>query len=240
MIRVENLVKKFKDLTAVSEANFTARDGEITTLLGANGSGKSTTMRAIAGVIKVNSGSAYVDDIQVSKSPVKARRRLGIFPDQFGLYRRLKAREEIAYFAGFHGLKGRQLNTAMDEIVSLLSMEDIIDRFTEGFSQGQRMKVALARTLIHNPQNLMLDEPARGLDVMNIRLLRRILQDRKENGHCILMSSHVMAEVHELSDRVVIINQGKIIADATPDALVARTDTDTLEDAFVSLINQAG
>ncbi len=240
MIKVEKLVKKFPNVTAVDNASFVARDGEITTLLGANGSGKSTTMRAIAGVIKVDDGSAHVDDVHVGKSPNKARRRLGVFPDQFGLYRRLKAREEIAYFAGFHGLKGQKLNDAMDEVVSILNMEDIIDRYTEGFSQGQRMKVALARTLIHKPQNLMLDEPARGLDVMNIRLLRSILQDRRNNGQCILMSSHVMAEVHELSDRVVVIHQGNIIADSTPGALISQTGADSLENAFVSLINEAG
>ncbi len=237
MIRVENLFKSFKDVKAVNDVTFTARDGEITTLLGANGSGKSTTMRAISGVIKVNGGAAYVNDIHVAKTPVKARKQLGVFPDQFGLYRRLSAREEIAYFAGFHGIKGASLNKAIDDVVALLNMEDIIDRKTEGFSQGQRMKIALARALIHNPKNLMLDEPARGLDVMNIRLLRQILQERRNAGHCILMSSHVMAEVHELSDRVVIIDHGAIIADATPDALVAQTGTASLEDAFVALIS---
>ena len=237
MIRVENLEKNFGKVKAVGDATFTARDGEITTLLGANGSGKSTTMRAISGLIKVDSGRAYVDDVHVAQKPVAARKRLGIFPDQFGLYPRLSAREEIAYFAGFHGLTGRRFRKALDEIVSLLNMDDIIDRRTKGFSQGQRMKVALARTLIHDPQNLMLDEPARGLDVINIRLLRKILLDRKNAGRAVLMSSHVMAEVHELSDRVVIISGGRVVADGSPDDVIAQTGATNLEDAFVSLIS---
>ncbi|MEO1151031.1 MAG: ATP-binding cassette domain-containing protein [Pseudomonadota bacterium] len=236
MIEVNAVQKAFGKVQAVSDATFTAGDGQITTILGANGSGKSTTMRAIAGLIEVDGGEARVDSIHVAKDKIAARKRLGIFPDQFGLYPRLTAREEIRYFAGFHGLSGRRLREALDELVPLLGMEDIIDRRTTGFSQGQRMKVALARTLVHNPQNLMMDEPTRGLDVMNIRLLRKILQDRRDAGHCILLTSHVMAEVHDLSDRVVVINQGRVVADATPDELVATTGQASLEDAFVSLI----
>jgi len=237
MISVENIEKNYDKVRAVDNASFTANDGEITTLLGANGSGKSTTMRAIAGLIKVDNGRAIVDDIHVEKHTVKARKRLGIFPDQFGLYPRLTAREEIAYFAGFHNLTGRAFRNALDEIVTLLSMEDIIDRRTKGFSQGQRMKVALARTLIHDPQNLMLDEPTRGLDVVNIRLLRKILLERKNAGRAILLTSHVMAEVQELSDRVVIINSGSVVADASPLDVIAQTGANNLEDAFVKLIS---
>ncbi len=240
MIEVQDIEKNYGKVRAVDRASFLARDGEITTLLGANGSGKSTTMRAIAGLISVDGGRALVNNIHVAAKPVAARRTLGVFPDQFGLYPRLTAREEIAYFAGFHGLSGRRFAKALDEIVPLLGMEDIINRRTTGFSQGQRMKVALARTLIHDPQNLMLDEPARGLDVVNIRLLRRILLDRKEAGRCVLLSSHVMAEVHELSDRVVIINKGKVIAEGAPDDLVAQTGTTSLEEAFITLIGQEG
>ena len=238
MIEIENIRKSFGKVQAVDDATFTAHDGEITTLLGANGSGKSTTMRAISGLIEVDSGKAMVDEIHVARKPIAARKKLGVFPDQFGLYPRLTAKEEITYFARFHGLTGRRFRKALDEVVALLNMEDIIDRRTTGFSQGQRMKVALARTLIHDPQNLMLDEPARGLDVMNIRLLRKILLDRRDAGRCVLMSSHVMAEVHELSDRVIIIDAGKVIADAPPDALIADTGASSLEDAFVTLINQ--
>ncbi|MEO0675311.1 MAG: ATP-binding cassette domain-containing protein [Pseudomonadota bacterium] len=236
MIEVKAVEKAFGKVQAVSDATFTAHDGQITTILGANGSGKSTTMRAIAGLIEIDGGEARVDDIVVARDKIAARKRLGIFPDQFGLYPRLTAREEIRYFAGFHGLGGRRLRKALDVLVPLLGMEDIIDRRTTGFSQGQRMKVALARTLVHNPQNLMMDEPTRGLDVINIRLLRKILQERRDAGHCVLLTSHVMAEVHELSDRVVVINKGRVVADATPADLIATTGAASLEDAFVSLI----
>jgi len=237
VIKIDHLKKSFGKVIAVNDASFTAQDGAVTTLLGANGSGKSTTMRAISGLITADSGATFVDDISVAQKPIEARKRLGIFPDQFGLYPRLTAKEEITYFAGFHGLRGKQLRSALEEIVSLLSMEDIIDRRTEGFSQGQRMKVALARTLIHNPHNLMLDEPTRGLDVSNIRLLRKIIQERRDRGDCILLTSHVMAEVQELSDRVVVINAGKIVADETPEGLITKTGKSNLEDAFVSLIS---
>lgn len=236
MIIIENLVKTFGDVVAVNDASFTARDTEITTLLGANGSGKSTLMRAIAGLLEPDAGRVIVDKIHVAEKTLDARKKIGLFPDQFGLYPRLTAREHLEYYAKFHGLSGRALNDGIDEISSLLSMGDILNRRTEGFSQGQRMKVALGRTLIHKPKNLILDEPTRGLDVMNIRLLRNVLKSLRDQGRCILLSSHVMAEVQELSDRVVIINKGEITADGTPKTLIDEMNASDLEDAFIKSI----
>lgn len=239
MINVENIAKNFGDVVAVRDVSFTAKDGAITTLLGANGSGKSTTLRTVAALLMPDAGRCLVDGICVQDDALKAQERLGIFPDQFGLYVRLTAREHLQYFAEIHGLTGKQLHTAIDEVVATLRMDDILDRRTEGFSQGQRMKVALARAIVHKPQNIVLDEPTRGLDVMSIRLLRQILFDLKEAGHCVLLSSHVMAEVEILSDHVVMIADGKVCADGTPDALVAQAGEENLEEAFVSLTARA-
>ncbi|NVJ98311.1 MAG: ATP-binding cassette domain-containing protein [Alphaproteobacteria bacterium] len=235
MIIVEKIAKNFGEVVAVQDVGFTAEDGMITTLLGANGSGKSTTLRTVAALLKPDQGQVTVDGICVQKDPLKAQERLGIFPDQFGLYTRLTAREHLEYYAQIHGLTGTALKHAIDEVVSLLHMEDILDRRTEGFSQGQRMKVALARAIVHKPQNIVLDEPTRGLDVMSIRMLRQILLELKSAGHCVLLSSHVMAEVEILSDHVVMIAGGVVCADGTPAELVEAAKQPNLEEAFVAL-----
>lgn len=235
MIEVSGLTKHYGKVTAVEDVSFTAADDAITTLLGANGSGKSTTLRCICGLVTPESGDAVIDGNPISRSPKRALRRLGVFPDQFGLYPRMTAREHLVYFARFHGLAGTALDQAVDRVTALLRMEDFIHRRTDGFSQGQRMKVALARAMIHQPPNLILDEPTRGLDVMSIRLLRETLKELKRQGCCILLSSHVMAEVQELSDLVVALSAGRVAATGAPDELVARTGQANLEDAFVSI-----
>ena len=237
MILAESLCKSFGAVRAVDQASFAAEDGKITTLLGGNGSGKSTTMRAIVGLVRPDAGRAVVDGIDPATDPLAARERLGLFPDQFGLYPRLTTREHLTYFARLHGLSGTALRVAVDEVSSLLSLGDLMDRRTEGFSQGQRMKVALGRTLIHRPQNLVLDEPTRGLDILNIRLLRDTLKAVRDAGRCVLLSSHVMAEVQELSDSVVIIHAGRVVASGPPAEIVARSGASTLEDAFVGAIS---
>lgn len=240
MIIVDKIAKNFGDVVAVEDVSFRAEDGAITTLLGANGSGKSTTLRSVAALLKPDGGQVTVDGICVQKDPLKAQERLGIFPDQFGLYTRLTAREHLSYYAELHGMTGAALDTAIGEVVALLQMEDILDRRTEGFSQGQRMKVALARAIIHKPQNIVLDEPTRGLDVMSIRMLRQILLELKDAGHCVLLSSHVMAEVEILSDHVVMIAGGVVCADGTPAELVKAAGQPNLEEAFVVLTREHG
>jgi len=236
MIEVSGLTKTYGRVVAAQNVTFSARNAAITTLLGANGSGKSTTLRSICGLVRPDEGDALVDGFSISKTPKAVLKRLGVFPDQFGLYGRMTAREHLIYFARFHGLRGERLSAAIDRVVGLLRMEDFISRRTRGFSQGQRMKVALARALIHEPPNLILDEPTRGLDVMSIRLLRETLRELRRSGVCILLSSHVMAEVYELSDEIVALNEGRVAARGTPDDLIARTGAANLEDAFVSIV----
>jgi len=239
MIIIDGIKKSFGDVQAVRGVNFEAKDGMITTLLGANGSGKTTTFRSITGLLKPDAGSVTVDGIPVRERTLEAQARLGVFPDQFGLYTRLTTREHIAYYAQLHGLEGAEMDAAVDRVASLMNMGDIIDRRTEGFSQGQRMKVALARAIVHSPNNIVLDEPTRGLDVMNIRLLRQILVTLKNEGHCILLSSHVMAEVEALSDHIVIMANGVICAEGTTKSLIAQADKENLEEAFIHLADMS-
>ncbi|WP_119680016.1 ABC transporter ATP-binding protein [Indioceanicola profundi] len=235
MLEISGLVKRFKKVTAVDRVSFAARDGEITTLLGANGSGKTTSLRCLVGLLRPDAGRVAVDGIEVAADPKRARQRLGWFPDAFGLYPRLTVREHLRYFARLHGMDGPAMEQAIRAAIAELGMEDIADRRTEGFSTGQSMKVALARALVHAPPNLILDEPTRGLDVMSIRLLRDTLRRLRAEGRCILLSSHVMAEVAELSDRIVCIAGGRTVAEGSPAELVARTGAASLEDAFVQL-----
>ncbi len=235
MIIVENIKKSFGNVLAVDHASFTADNGAITTLLGANGSGKTTTFRAITGLLHPQEGKVIIDGVHVERDPMAAQKSLGVFPDKFGLYSRLTTREHLIYFGELHGLHGTQLTSAIDEVVALLHMQDILDRRTKGFSQGQRMKVALSRSLMHKPKNFVLDEPTRGLDVTSVRMVRDLLLDLKAKGHCILMSSHVMAEVDILSDHIVMMAEGRIVAEGTSKELVALSCTKNLEDAFVAL-----
>jgi len=236
MIEVRDLHKAFGKVIAVDGATFSARDGEITGLLGPNGAGKTTTLRCLYTLMRPDGGSVVVDGFDAAVDPIAVRRRLGVLPDARGLYKRLTARENIAYFGRLHGLDPATIRTRSDAAIAALDMGDIAERRTEGFSQGQRVKTAIARALIHDPKNVILDEPTNGLDVMATRAMREFLKRLKREGRCVLFSSHIMQEVAALCDRIVIIARGRVVADATPDALRAQTGQSNLEDAFVKLI----
>ncbi|REL25937.1 ATP-binding cassette domain-containing protein [Thalassotalea euphylliae] len=237
MIKVENLHKTFgKTVKALDGLSFTANDGEITGILGPNGAGKTTCLRTLYGLLKADDGVATIDGISALQKPILARAQLGIFPDKFGLYERLTAYEQIDYFASIHGLSGAKKKMAIEQILKDLEMEELAHRKTQGFSQGQRMKVTLAQALVHQPKNFVLDEPTRGLDVMSTRILRDYLRRFKEQGHCILFSSHVMQEVAALCDRVVIVANGRLAAEGTPEELCQLAGESQLEEAFVKLI----
>ncbi|CUS47312.1 MAG: ABC-type Na+ efflux system ATPase component NatA [Idiomarinaceae bacterium HL-53] len=236
MIEVKNLEKSYRDVKALNGLSFHANDGEITGLLGPNGAGKTTCLRSLYGLIHPDSGSAMIDGIEAIQQPLEVRKRIGIFPDKFGLYERMTPREHISYIAELHGIRGAVLEEKVQSVIESLGMGEIADRRTQGFSQGQRMKVALAQAIVHQPQNLILDEPSRGLDVMSTRILRELMYSLREQGRCILFSSHVMQEVAALCDRVVIMVQGQVVANDTPQALCEQTGKDSFEDAFVQLI----
>jgi sodium transport system ATP-binding protein len=236
MIEADALSKRFGTVDAVSNVSFVARDGEITGLLGPNGAGKSTCLRMMYGVLTPAGGCARIDGLDVRGETSAARAHLGVLPHAAGLYNNLTARENIDYFGSLHGMgRGRRdLRTA--ELARALAMESFIDRRVKGFSQGQRIKVALARALVHDPGNLILDEPTNGLDVMAIRSLRDMLRALKAEGRCILFSSHVMQEVAALCDRVVIIGHGRVLADGTPEAIRSRHGAQSLEEAFLHVL----
>ena len=236
MIEIKQLHKTFGKVVAVDDVSFIARDGEITGLLGPNGAGKTTTLRCLYTLMKPACGQILVDGIDASTDPVSVRRRLGVLPDARGLYKRLTARENIAYFGQLHGLDDKTIKSRTDVAIAALDMRDFADRRTEGFSQGQRVKTAIARALIHDPKNVILDEPTNGLDVMATRAMREFLKRLKGEGRCVLFSSHIMQEVAALCDRIVVISKGRVVADESPQALRDQTGEANLEDAFVKLI----
>jgi sodium transport system ATP-binding protein len=236
MISVEHLHKRFKNVVAVDDVSFSAADGQITGLLGPNGAGKTTCLRILYTVYHPDRGTARIDGFDVGTHAREARRRIGVLPDSGGLYPRLTAREHIRYFGQLHKLPPAELERNIDDLVKLLDMADIADRRTEGFSHGQRVKVALARALVHRPKNLLLDEPTNGLDVMGTRIVRRMLRRLRDEGHCVLFSSHVMQEVSALCDSIVVIARGRVVASGTADELRQATGQANLEDAFVAAI----
>jgi sodium transport system ATP-binding protein len=235
MIRVEDLRKRFGAVTAVDGVSFVASDAAVTGLLGPNGAGKTTTLRMLYAVMRPDEGRIHVDDVDAVAEPQRAQGRLGVLPDGFGLYPRLTAREHIRYFGELHGISGPRLAARTSELLDLLDMKVIADRRVAGFSHGERTKVALARTLVHDPQNVLLDEPTNGLDVMSTRAVREIIRRLRQDGRCVLFSSHVMQEVSALCDSIVVIARGRVIAHGTADELRAQTGHDNLEDAFVAL-----
>ncbi|HTC51028.1 MAG TPA: ATP-binding cassette domain-containing protein [Steroidobacteraceae bacterium] len=240
MIEARHLHKRFGAITAVQDVSLTAGDGRITGLLGPNGAGKSTTLRMLYTVLQPDSGDAFIDGISTAERSLDARRRMGVLPHGAGVYPHLTARENIQYFGALHGLDRSDCEQRAAQMIELLEMADFADRQAKGFSQGQRLKTALARALVHGPQNILLDEPTNGLDVMAVRNLRALLLKLKATGRCILFSSHVMQEVSAVCDEVVVIAAGKVVACGTPEELRARAGTADLEEAFVRFLESAG
>jgi sodium transport system ATP-binding protein len=236
MIEVRDLHKAFGKVKAVDGVSFRAQDGQITGLLGPNGAGKTTSLRMLYTLMKPDAGQVLVDGIDANIDPQAVRRRLGVLPDSRGLYKRLTSRENIRYFGRLHGMDDALIQQRTQALSEALDMADIIDRRTEGFSQGQRVKTAIARALVHDPRNVILDEPTNGLDVMATRAMRRFLKQLRDEGRCVLFSSHIMQEVAALCDRIVIVARGQVVAEGSPDELREQTGEANLEDAFVKAI----
>lgn len=236
MIKVSNLYKSFGPVKAVRGISFEVRDGEVTGLLGPNGAGKTTTLRMLYSLLPPDAGEIRIDGLDPCTDAIAIKRTLGVVPDSRGLYTRMSARENIAYYGELHGMSRQDINARIEELVATLDMADFIERRTEGFSQGQRVKVAIARAMVHSPQTVLLDEPSNGLDVMSTRALRRYILELRDAGHSVVLSTHIMQEVAALCDRIVIIAKGKIAADGTAQALLEKSGCDSLEDAFVRLI----
>ena len=244
MIEVRELSKTFvqgrgrraQRVQAVDRVSFTAPDGRITGLLGPNGAGKTTTLRIAAALIPPDSGTVQVDGIDVVARPAQALARMGVLSDAKGLSTRLTARENIVYYARLHGMTREAAEARAHVLAEVLEMRELLDRRTEGFSQGERMKTALARALVHDPPNIVLDEPTNGLDVLSTRALREALRRlRDEQGKCIVFSTHIMQEVERLCDEVVVVAGGRTVASGTVGELCARTGQADFEEAFVAL-----
>jgi len=236
MIEAHDVRKQFGPVQALGGVSFTARDGHITALLGPNGAGKTTLLRTLVGMLKRDHGTIAVDGIDPERDPFRVRSNIGFLTDQFGLYERLSTREYLTYFGELNGMEKADLRRRIDEVSEMLAMDDILERRSKGFSQGQRIKVALARALLHRPRHLLLDEPTRGLDVMSTRAVRQALASLRAQGCCVVMATHVMQEVSHLCDDVIVIAKGHTVAQGSPQQLCQRTGIANLEDAFVSLV----
>jgi sodium transport system ATP-binding protein len=235
VIEIRGLRKKFGEVEAVRDVSFNALDGTVVGLLGPNGAGKTTTLRMLSGLMRPDAGTIRVDDVDVVADPIGAQKRMGLLPDSRGLYPRLTPVEHIEYFGRLHGIDGGALTAQVSALMERLGLNELANRRVSGFSQGERTKVALARALVHRPRNVILDEPTNGLDVMSTRAMRDLIRGLRRDGCCVLFSSHIMQEVSALCDRIVVIAQGKVVADGTPDQLRSLTGRDNLEDAFVAL-----
>ena len=243
MIEVENLTKhfrqkRFKKFVAVDGVSFCVDDGEVLGLLGPNGAGKTTIMRMIAAMLKPVSGTARVSGYDVRTHPNQVRGALGILPEYWGLYERFTPREHLRMFGIFYGMKGDALEQRIDELIVLFEMQEYADRECKRFSKGMSQKVALARSLIHNPQNLLLDEPTSGLDVMSARQVRKLIADSRQQGKCVIVSTHILSEAERLCDRLVLLDGGKIVAEGTHKSLCQRAGRQNLEDAFLTLLGR--
>jgi len=238
LIETRDLAKRFGEVQAVRRVTFTAPDGSITGLLGPNGAGKTTTLRMISTLVTPTHGQAMVDGIDCAADPLAVRARLGVLSDARGIYARLTARENIAYYGALRGMAPRALDAAIERVADLLDLTALLDRRTDGFSQGERAKVAIARTLVHDPPNVMLDEPTNGLDVMTTRKLREVVKALREAGKCVLFSSHVMQEVSALCDQIVILARGAVVAHGSAASLLESSGCINLEDAFVKLCGE--
>jgi len=236
VILLSGVQKRFGDVEALRGVSFTVADGQITGLLGPNGAGKTTALRIVYGVMAPDTGRASVDGLDLASDRLAAQARLGVLAHAQGLYPRLTAREHVRYAGQLHGLRGARLEGRIDELGALLEMADFLDRRADGFSQGQKLKVALARALVHDPRNVVLDEPTSGLDVAGTRAVRALLKRLRDEGRCVLFSTHVMQEVSAVCDRVVVLARGQVVAEGTPEALKAATGKASLEDAFVAVI----
>jgi sodium transport system ATP-binding protein len=235
MIIIENLGKSFGAVEAVRNVSLNVPNAAITTLLGANGSGKTTTLRMIAGLLRPDRGTVTIEAHNVASNRAEAVSNLGFFPDRFGLYPRLTATEHVSYAAQLRGFVGAKLETSVKDALDMMNITELANRKAQGLSAGQRVKVALACTIVGRPQTMIFDEPTRALDLYAVKMLRIVLKKLRTDGHAILLASHVMADVEELSDSVAVMSKGEVIAQGTCSELVTRAGTDTLENAFFRL-----
>ena len=241
MIQAINLRKTFEDkkrgsIIAVDDASFEVKPGEIFGLLGLNGAGKTTTLRLLAGILKPESGTALIDGIDVVKKPEAAKGRLGFMTGSTGLYGRLKAIEMIKYFGRLYGMPELKITERTEALMTMLGLTEYAEFKCDKLSTGNKQKVSIARTMIHDPQVIILDEPTAGLDVIASRALIEFIHSEKRRNKTIIFSTHVMHEAEKLCDRIGIIHKGKIIGVGTPSDLNRNAGCADLDDTFVKMV----
>ena len=243
MISVVNITKIFEDkkrgpIRAVDDVSFNIKPGEIFGLLGLNGAGKTTTLRILATIMKPTSGTASVAGHDILTEPEKAKSKLGFMTGSTGLYQRLKAREMIEYFGRLHGLKEKILKERTNSLIELLGLGNYAEIRCEKLSTGNKQKVSIARTMINDPEIIILDEPTAGLDVIASRTVVDFINKEKSRNKTIIFSTHIMHEAQKICDRIGIIHDGKLIASGTPSLLLEKTGCADMDDAFVKLVDQ--
>lgn len=242
MIKVENLSKVFPqkegELFAVKELSFQAENGEIVVLLGVNGAGKTTTMRMLSTVLKPSSGSATVEGFDIVEDAQQVRARLGFLSGDTGLYSRLTAREIITYFARLYDVPDAVIKKRIIELSDVLDMADFLDKKMDLLSTGMKQKVSIARSIIHDPPVMILDEPTAGLDILTARNIVDFIHKCKEEGKCVLFSTHIMREAERIADRIVMIHNGQLLAEGTWDQFKQETGLRDLDDIFVYFVNR--
>lgn len=236
MIETQQLAKSFKDFQAVKDVTFKAHQGEVFGLLGPNGAGKTTTLRMLSTIVHPSSGTALVDGYDIRHDKENVRRNLGILVESAGLYAHSTTREHLRYIGNLHGLDGANLEKQIEYLIDVLEMRDFADRRAKGFSRGMVRKVVLGMALIHDPPNVIFDEPTQGLDVVSTRAVRRIIRKFRSEGRCVVLSTHHMDEVERLCDRIAIVHRGEILERGTPAELTEKYNADSLETAFVEII----
>jgi len=255
MIEVDNLSKTYTlskeqkkemgpnvsgdTIDAVKDVTFTCQPGRIFCLLGPNGAGKTTTLRIIAGMLKPSAGTVRVNGHDVTEDPRAVCRHLGFLTGSTGLYNRLTANELVKYHADLHGVSTADFKRRHDDLFTLLDMHDFADRRIGKFSTGMRQKVSIARTMIHDPAVVVLDEATAGLDVIAARSIIQLVRRCKEDGKTVIFSTHHMDEVNLLADDLCILHEGRLIHSGAYDAFTASMEAPTLEDEFIRLIDAA-
>ncbi|AKA69097.1 ATP-binding cassette domain-containing protein [Clostridium scatologenes] len=240
MIKVQALTKIFKNISAVDNINFEVNNGEIVGLLGENGAGKTTTLRMLATMLRPTSGTALINNYDVNKDPENVRGEIGIlFGGEVGLYDRLTGRENISYFAQLNGMSKEKTEKSIEYLAKNLEMEEYLDRRVGKFSRGMKQKISIARSIVHNPSVVLFDEPTSGLDVTAARIVQDFIKKCKSDNKAVIFSSHSMAEVEKLCDRIIIIHKGKIIETGTIEALKSKYNNNDMEEIFMSLVGDS-
>ncbi|MFD2639986.1 ABC transporter ATP-binding protein [Piscibacillus salipiscarius] len=239
MIEVTDLTKKFQDkktyITALKHVSFSVESGEVVGLLGENGAGKTTLLRAIATLVQPTEGVIRVANYDTLKNPNEIKKKIGVlFGGETGLYNRLTARENLEYFGALYNLSQHETKVRIDELSRMFGMRDYLDRKVEGFSKGMRQKLAIARTIIHQPDIILFDEPTTGLDITAANVFRQLVHQLKQQGKTIIFSSHIMEEVQMLCDSVAMIHKGELIYHGSIETLYEEEKSEDLNYIFMS------